>query len=136
MDSERRLTKTQKSTCQIGIDGENPLGQYVIRNGKVVPEPDLMAWGQWMGTADRVVARTNITEEIVVSTVFLGLDHAWGGGKPVLWETMIFGGKLDTYQTRYTSRAAAEAGHIDAVSEAYKAEGIAPPKEVVWEWLK
>jgi len=42
--------------------------------------------------------------DVRVSTVFLGLDHSWlGYGKPVLWETMIFGGKHNGFQERYSS---------------------------------
>lgn len=33
-------------------------------------------------------------DDVRVSTVFLGLDHCWNGGKPILWETMIFGGVM------------------------------------------
>jgi hypothetical protein len=50
-------------------------------------------------------------KRIRVSTVFLGLDHAFRGGPPVLWETMVFGGVLDGEMDRYTSKAAAFAGH-------------------------
>lgn len=47
-----------------------------------------------------------------VSTVFLAIDHNWGSGPPVLWETMVFGPEPWTdWQDRYTSREAAEAGH-------------------------
>lgn len=49
-----------------------------------------------------------------VSTVFLGMDHAFGFGPPVLWETMVFGGKLDKAMWRYGTRRAARLGH-DAV---------------------
>jgi hypothetical protein len=67
----------------------------------------------------RMVARTLITTtwgRIEVSTVFLVLDHGWSGGPPVLWESMTFGGPDDLSQRRYTSRAAAVAGHADLVT--------------------
>jgi hypothetical protein len=54
-------------------------------------------------------------EKVVVSTVFLGLDHSFGGGPPLLWETMIFGGKHNDYQTRYTTYDEARLGHDLAV---------------------
>src|SRR5690606_31539414 len=62
--------------------------------GRPVPEPDLLAWGRWMEGADRTVARDEVNG-ILVSTVFLGLDHAFFGGPPLLWETMAFGPPLD-----------------------------------------
>ena len=49
-----------------------------------------------------------------ISTVFLGLDHAFGSGPPILWETMIFGGLLDEFQERYATKAEALAGHQQA----------------------
>ena len=36
------------------------------------------------------MAYTKITRKIEVSTVFLGIDHAFMGGPPQLFETMIF----------------------------------------------
>jgi hypothetical protein len=49
---------------------------------------------------------------IRVSTVFLGLDHSFGNGPPVLWETMVFGADGDEQHCeRYTSFEAAVTGH-------------------------
>jgi hypothetical protein len=75
-----------------------------------VPVDDLLEWGRWFQTADRHVARTDLPG-CEVSTVFLGLDHSWGGGPPVLFETMVFGGPFDQAQERYSTWAEAEAGH-------------------------
>lgn len=63
-----------------------------ILNG-TIPEPclDLMRWAHWLETADRRVASTELEYDIWVSTVFLGLDHSWGDGPPILFETMVFG---------------------------------------------
>jgi hypothetical protein len=78
------------------------------------------------------VAHTAITTEkgrIEVSTIFLVLDHAMMPGLlPVLWETMVFGGPDDMEQRRYSSREAAEAGHIETVTcvkTALDLEGVA-----------
>jgi hypothetical protein len=93
------------------------MGQYVLdENGEPKLEPDILAWARWFeATPQRVVAKT-ATGRGDVSTVFLGLDHRYQGeGPPVLWETMIFGGKHDQYQERYTSCAAAVEGHQRAV---------------------
>lgn len=54
--------------------------------------------------------------EVLVSTVFLGIDHGWRSPVPVLWETMIFGHPDFTdYQERYATREAAMEGHAKAV---------------------
>jgi hypothetical protein len=62
------------------------------------------------------LARTGITIGVSVSTVFLGTDHAISG-RPVLWETMIFGGDRNEECHRYTSHSEAIAGHNSIVNE-------------------
>lgn len=54
-----------------------------------------------------------------VSTVYLGLNHAWDDGPPLIFETMIFGGDHDEYQERYSTKAQAEEGHKRAVELAF-----------------
>ena len=61
---------------------------------------------------ERRIARTEITPEVYVSTVFLGLDHRYTPEEPpVLFETIVFGLKGDEPLERYTTYEAAEAGH-------------------------
>jgi hypothetical protein len=87
---------------------------YYKLNAAGEPEPveDVLAWGEWFETADRIVAR-DADEQTgwQVSTVFLGLDHQFGNGPPILWETLVFGGPLDGEMDRYPTREAALAGH-------------------------
>ena len=61
--------------------------------------------------AERAVAKTQVTDDVEVSTVFLGLDHAWGFGPPLLFETLIFGGPYDGEMDRYSTWEQAVAGH-------------------------
>ena len=93
--------------------------RYILdETGEPVPCPDLLTWGRWFeASQDRHVARDEIGD-VLISTVFLGLDHGWGRGPPVLWETMVFGGKLDEQQERYVSRADALAGHTRWLAKA------------------
>lgn len=90
---------------------------YILdNNNNPIATPTLEA-AKWLeeGTNRRTVKRDEIGD-ILVSTVFLGLDHSWTpGGKPVLWETMIFGGEHDQYQERYTSHEDALEGHKKAL---------------------
>ena len=85
----------------------------------------LFAWAQWFETAERHVAKDVVTLKhggiFKVSTVFLGLDHAWFATAPVLWETMIFGGPLDQFCERYRSVREARAGHRRALQAALDA---------------
>lgn len=85
---------------------------------------DLMTWARWFEDANRLVGYTEITSQVLVSTVFIGINHRFlGNGPPLLFETMIFGGPLDQDQWRYSSWDDAEAGHHAAVSKARKANG-------------
>jgi hypothetical protein len=52
--------------------------------------------------------------EASVSTIFLGMDVGLAA-RPLLFETMIFGGALDRSQWRYATYDEAEAGHAAAV---------------------
>jgi hypothetical protein len=74
--------------------------------------------GQWaiaFGN-DRKVEHTVISEDVAVSTVFLGLDHNFSGvGEPVIFETMIFGGPHDEFMNRYSTWDEAVEGHKAAV---------------------
>ena len=84
-------------------------------DGSPMPEPDVLRWGKWMQENERHLALDNLPNGVRVSTVFLGLDHSFGGGKPVLWETMIFNGPHDQYQERYSSVEDAKEGHLRAL---------------------
>ena len=70
----------------------NPCGRYILDDsGNPKPEPDLIKWGTWFEKGNRIVKQDQIGD-VWVSTVFLGLDHSFGGGPPILWETMTFRG--------------------------------------------
>jgi hypothetical protein len=84
-------------------------------NGEPVP-CGLLEWAAcFESSALRQVARETVADSDV-STVFLGLDHQWGDGPPLIWETMVFGGKLDQEQDRCGgTRAEALAMHARMV---------------------
>lgn len=86
-------------------------------------DPESLAdWARWNNVENRRVALTVIDDEgNNVSTVFLGLDHSYSGGRPVLFETLIFGGPYDGDMWRYHTWAEAEAGHAAAVDFCKKA---------------
>lgn len=56
-----------------------------------------------------------------VSTIWLGLDHSFGGDPPLIFETMVFAPRLgrrfgpDLDQRRYETEDAARTGHALAV---------------------
>lgn len=94
--------------------------------GVVRAVADVLEWGRWFeGTADvpfaeggRRVAEDWPQPDVRVSTVFLGLDHSFGFGPPLLFESMIFGIDGDTYQEWYTTYDQAKEGHARAVARA------------------
>lgn len=88
--------------------------KYIEKEGKPVLEPDLMTWARNFERADRHVAQDKIGD-VRISTVFLGIDHSFGHGHPLLYETMVFGGPLDQEQERYSTREDALAGHAATV---------------------
>jgi hypothetical protein len=73
---------------------------------------------------DRRVALTQIAPSVRVSTVFLALDHGWGG-KRLWFETMVFSGPLADECERYETWDEAETGHaamVERVKAAIAAE--------------
>jgi hypothetical protein len=96
---------------------------YYILDEKNNPvlEPDILKWATWLENKDRsIVARDDLPGNIMVSTIFLGVDQNFLSSKislkkPLLWETMIFGSDQDEYRCRYDSHDAALAGHREAV---------------------
>lgn len=80
--------------------------------GEPVAVESVQEWSTWFSTGDRRHVAEDTVGDVRVSTVFLGLDHNFtGNGKPVLWESMVFGGELDQEQWRYDSLQAAMDGH-------------------------
>lgn len=86
---------------------------------------DLMTWGQSVGTKH---IGSNHVCDIHVSTVWLGLDHNWGDGPPLIFETMVFGYGDDEYQWRYSTKEDAAAGHAEVLA-AVQAGTLAPDFE-------
>lgn len=103
-------------------------GHYILQNGEPrliqvytadgqLDEQALLEWAMWFEHADeRRVALTQV-HRATVSTIFLGVDHSWGGGPPLLFETMVCwpGGNRDE-QERYTTLDEARAGHEQMVA--------------------
>lgn len=87
---------------------------YYDRNGEPL---ELMAWAHLMKNLDyKRVAYTEVGDARV-STVWMGVDHGiFGEGPPLIFETMVFGGKLDQEQWRYSTEVLALAGHDQIVA--------------------
>ena len=83
---------------------------YILKDKEAVP-CELLEWAKWFGTNDRTVAK-NKFGKVLVSTVFIGLDHSLGiESRPLIFETMVFGGPLNQEMDRYSTWNEAVAGH-------------------------
>lgn len=98
------------------------LDRYILIDRVPVIENDFLKWASYYQRSERIVAQTKLNRRVTVSTVFLGLDHNFGRGEPLLFETMVFGGGLDGECFRYSTWDAAEAGHNKTVVRALAAK--------------
>jgi len=93
--------------------------RYILVGHEAAPEPDLLKWAKWFDTADRCVADTR-RDDVRVSTVFLGLDHGFGHGPPLLFETMVFVNGSSEGMARYATWDEAVEGHQRMVMQVFK----------------
>jgi hypothetical protein len=100
--------------------------KYILDGHTPVPA-SLLQWAAWFETAERRVATTD-KGEIRVSTVFLGLNHNFGKGAPLLFETMIFGVPNNGYQERCSTWEEAEAMHEKACAIVFGPSSIGATK--------
>ena len=63
----------------------------------------------------RRVAFSELPGDVSISTVWLGINHQFGHGPPLIFETMIFGGDLNESCWRYSTEEEAREGHEKAV---------------------
>lgn len=129
----------------VGPDGYDPFWDDVDRPyvGHYDMDGNRVSFRRWVemyegmytpdatGHFPKTLGSTHVTENIWVSTVFLGLDHQWGDGPPLIFETMVFADGDDdlldwsgaeTY--RYSTKAEALEGHQRVVAELMGAAGI------------
>lgn len=92
---------------------------YVLRYRKPVISNVQFA-DQLLGSYQkRRVRRTYLTNDVIISTMFLCFDHNFHGGPPLLFETMIFSGNgVHNLIGRCSTWRQALAMHWRAVKEA------------------
>ena len=103
---------------------------YILVNGKI-REVSLFEFAIWFeDTNNRRIDYTTINDDVFVSTIFLGLDmnftpkEKWKTIPPILFETMVMGGKFSDRGWRYSTFSQAKRGHWEIVDCIRK--GIAP----------
>ncbi len=96
--------------------------------GEIIPAKDLIEWAMAFEGTDNHVGHDEVSG-FIVSTVFMGINHTWGRGRPHWFETMVFrqmdnkrmlGRLID--QWRYATLEEARAGHKLAVAAVEKGE--------------
>lgn len=94
---------------------------YILDENKQVVKADALEWARWL--EDSKEGRRvcyDVTDHGTVSTVFLGLDHAWGGGPPMIFETLVIGGEYDGEMERYSTWQQAEDGHAAMLKRVHR----------------
>lgn len=77
---------------------------------KIPVQVETLQEAKWERVAEHLI------ENVYISTVFLSLDHSFDSNIPILFETIIFGGKYDQYQDRYSTWDEAIQGHETAIN--------------------
>jgi hypothetical protein len=112
---------------------------YILNDAHQPVESTEKEWGAWRAgllahrakpwesddflpnEADWRVGKT-ATKQAIVSTEFVGLNQAHDGGPPVLFETLVFQGKLTKQAERYSTWDEAERGHAEVVKRVRETE--------------
>lgn len=98
-------------------------GYWILdKDRQPVRVDDAKVWAEFFSSPERIVAQEMIGN-VKVSTVFLGLDHQFGDGPPLLFETMIFGGKHDEFCDRCATWEEVEIMHQQAVLKVEQTDG-------------
>lgn len=95
------------------------MSEYYDRQGKPM---ELMEWASIFEQRDKKQVAHDLVGHVRVSTVWLGLNHAFGDGPPLIFETLVFGGSLDMEMDRYSTEDQALVGHAAMVERVRQAE--------------
>jgi hypothetical protein len=97
--------------------------KYMLKGHEVVETTDLEEWANSYEMTNRRVGFDE-NDKYSVSTVFLGLNHAFDDGPPMLFETMVFkqGSNTDVEMDRCSTWDEAEAMHAKFVEQYLGAE--------------
>jgi hypothetical protein len=90
------------------------------RDGTPYPEGEqgLFEWARDLENL-RIVRQETLPNGYWVSTVWMGIDHRFGEGPPLIFETMVTNpsGEWEDYQERYSTENDAILGHMRTVEE-------------------
>lgn len=72
-------------------------------------------WGRLLSDFDYCVIEKTPLYGTQISTVWLGLNHQYTDGPPLIFETMVFGGPLSHECFRWPTEEQAQRGHTHVV---------------------
>lgn len=116
---------------------------YILDENRQLISVGLLEWARWFEVFENRRVAETLTLTCRISTVFLGLDHQWGKGPPLVFETMVFDlteieyelkdgekftGHEDLECFRYSTWDDAEAGHKATVRRIERLEAEAGVK--------
>ncbi len=102
------------------------------RNGEPL---ELMAWATAFEDAEnKQVAHDVLNNGKRVSTVWLGLDHQFGDGPPLIFESMVFSTKLVLARRFPFLFRKTDFDELDTRRYATEAEAVAGHRELVAKW--
>ena len=83
---------------------------------------------EWAERLNPEYQRVELTKvgDATISTVWLGLNHNYGDGAPLIFETLVFDGALDGNMMRYATIDEAREGHQQMVNEVMGSIGVTP----------
>lgn len=105
------------------------------RDGTPYPEGinGLLEWGEDIENSNLKIVKQDTIGHYFISTIWLGLDNSFGGGKPLIFETMVFDRSKDRTlelngkkfkslgreleQIRYSTEEEAIKGHEEMVKK-------------------
>lgn len=96
-------------------------GYWILDGHTPKQAKDVVEWARFYEDFSNRNVKQDEVGNILVSTVFLGIDHNFfGKGPPLLFETMLLSKTTSTgnYQERYATWDEAEKGHARALAEA------------------
>ncbi len=93
---------------------------YILKDKEVVETKDVLEAARHFASLDRILKQEHVGP-YWISTVFLGFDHSFVSGKPVLFESMVFKQDKSVGMDRYETYGEAMEGHRRLV-EKYRAK--------------
>lgn len=94
------------------------MGLFYKRDGTPYPNDDSILWAKdYKRLNYRIIKQDRLFNGYFISTVWLGINHNFGFGPPLIFETMVFDdrGNVDLDMKRYSTESEAIKGHSQMV---------------------